>query len=496
MENEPGHLSSALKNPSLLRQSAYINGAWVKAKDNKTFSVIDPSSRQTIANVPDLSADDCRHAIECAATAFPAWRDRTAKERAVILRRWFNLCVENQEDLARLLTAEQGKPLAESRGEVSYGASFIEWFAEEGKRIYGDIIPATKAGQRILVTKQAVGVCAAITPWNFPVAMITRKVSPALAAGCTVVVKPAESTPLCALALAALAEEAGIPAGVFNVITSNQPAAIGAQLSGNRLIKTLSFTSSTKVGKMLMKQCAESVKKLSLELGGNAPFIIFADADLGAAVQGAMASKFRNSGQTCVCVNRILVQNDIYDAFADRLCKAVAELRTGHGTADGTTQGPLINDAAVAKVEEHIEDAKSKGASIVAGGKRHSLGGTFFEPTVLTNVNAQMKVAREETFGPVAALFRFDTEDEAINMANDTELGMAAYCYTKDLGRAMRVSEKLEYGIVGINEGIISTEVAPFGGMKESGLGREGSKYGIEEYVELKYVLLGGLARD
>jgi succinate-semialdehyde dehydrogenase/glutarate-semialdehyde dehydrogenase len=409
------------------------------------------------------------------------------------LRKWFDLIMANQEDLAQLMTAEQGKPLAETRGEVAYGASFIEWFAEEGKRIYGDVIPATQAGRRILVFKEPIGVVAAVTPWNFPNAMITRKCAPALAAGCTFVIKPAEDTPLSALALAVLAERAGIPAGVFNVVTTNQPAKVGGELTQNPLVRKFSFTGSTEIGKLLMRQCASTVKKVSLELGGNAPFIVFDDADLDAAADGAMLSKYRNMGQTCVCANRFLVQDSVYDAFAEKLAARIAKLKVGDGTADGVTQGPLINMDGVEKVERLLTDATSKGAKIVTGGKRHALGGTFFEPTLLRDVTTKMALAREEIFGPVATLFRFHTEGDAIRMANDTEFGLAAYYYSKDMGRIMRVAEALEYGILGINEGIISTEVAPFGGMKESGIGREGSKYGIEDYLEIKYLALGGL---
>lgn len=491
--NEQAKLTTLLKDPSLVKEAAYINGAWVAARGAST-EVRNPATGVTIARVPDCGANETREAIDAAASALPAWRDRTGKDRARVLRRWFELIMDKQDDLALLLTSEQGKPLAEAKGEVAYGASFIEWFAEEGKRTYGDVIPSPNPGQKILVTKQAIGVCAAITPWNFPVAMITRKVAPALAAGCTVVVKPAEATPLCALALAELAERAGLPAGVFNVVTTNQPAVVGAELSQNPNVKKLSFTGSTRVGKLLMQQCAGTVKKVSLELGGNAPFIVFADADLDAAVKGAITSKFRNSGQTCVCVNRLLVQDSIYDAFAEKLAKLVDDLKPGVGTESGVTQGPLITEAAVQKVEEHIKDAQSKGAKIMRGGKRHALGKTFFEPTILTDVTCEMKLAKEETFGPVAPIFRFKTEEEAIQIANDTEFGLASYVFTKDLARAMRVSERLEYGMVGVNEGIISNEVSPFGGVKESGLGREGSKYGIDDYLELKYILLGGLS--
>jgi len=439
-----------------------------------------------------MGGPEARRAIEAASAAWPAWRALTAGARARILRRWFDLIVENQEDLALIMTSEQGKPLTEARGEVLYAASFIEWFAEEGKRIYGDVIPPHQADKRIVVTKEPIGVCGAITPWNFPSAMITRKAGPALAAGCPMVLKPASQTPYSALALAVLAERAGVPAGVFNVVTGSATA-IGGELTANPTVRKLSFTGSTEIGIKLMAQCAPTLKKLSLELGGNAPFIVFDDADLDAAVQGALASKYRNTGQTCVCANRLLVQDGVYERFATKLAEAVSRLKVGPGLAEGTNQGPLIDENAVRKVEEHIADAVSKGARIVLGGKRHPLGGTFFEPTILADVTPEMKVAREETFGPVAPLFRFHTEDEAIRMANDTEYGLAAYFYTESSSRVWRVGGALEYGIVGINTGLISTEVAPFGGMKASGIGREGSKYGIEEYVEIKYMCIGGI---
>jgi succinate-semialdehyde dehydrogenase/glutarate-semialdehyde dehydrogenase len=482
-----------LKDPSLLKSDAYVDGAWRAADKGARFAVTNPATGKTVAEVADLAEAETARAIEAAARAFPAWRKKTAKERANILRKWFELIMANQEDLAQLMTAEQGKPLAETRGEVAYGASFIEWFAEEGKRIYGDVIPTTQAGRRILVFKEPIGVVAAITPWNFPNAMITRKCAPALAAGCTFVIKPAEDTPLSALALAELAGRAGIPAGVFNVVTSNQAAKVGGELTQNPLVRKFSFTGSTEIGKLLMRQCASTVKKVSLELGGNAPFIVFDDADLDAAADGAMLSKFRNMGQTCVCANRFLVQDSVYDAFAEKLGSRMAKLKVGDGFEDGVTQGPLINMDGVEKVERLLKDATSKGAKIVTGGKRHALGGTFFEPTLLRDVTTKMACAREEIFGPVATLFRFNTEEDAIRMANDTEYGLAAYYYSRDMGRIMRVAEALEYGILGINEGIISTEVAPFGGMKESGIGREGSKYGIEDYLEIKYLALGGL---
>ena len=481
----------ALKDASLLRTQAYINGAWTDGFARKTFPVTNPATGAELAQVADLGAEETRQAIAAAADAWPAWRAKTAKERAAILRRWYELIMANQEDLAVLMTAEQGKPLTEARGEVAYGASFIEWFAEEGKRVYGDVIPTHKNGTRLVVLKEPIGVVAAITPWNFPNAMITRKVAPALAAGCPVVIKPAEDTPLSALALAELAHRAGIPAGILNIVTGSDPVAIGNELTGSRLVRKLSFTGSTEVGKILMRQSADTVKKVSLELGGNAPFIVFDDADLDAAVVGAMASKYRNSGQTCVCANRILVQGSVYDAFAAKLAKAAEAIKVGNGLEAGTTQGPMINAAGVAKVEELLGDALAKGAKVLTGGKRHEAGELFFEPTVLTGITTDMRVAREEIFGPVAPLFRFETEEEAIRMANDTEYGLAAYFYSRDIGRVWRVAEGLEYGIVGINEGIISNEVAPFGGIKESGIGREGSKYGIEDFLEVKYLCMG-----
>jgi succinate-semialdehyde dehydrogenase / glutarate-semialdehyde dehydrogenase len=482
-----------LADSRLLKNEAYIDGAWVAAATGARFEVTNPASGEILARIADGADGEARHAIEAAARAFPAWRKKTAKERAVILRKWFELIMANQEDLAQLMTAEQGKPLAEARGEIAYGASFIEWFAEEGKRIYGDVIPTSHNGRRILVLKEPIGVVAAITPWNFPSAMITRKCAPALAAGCTFVIKPAEDTPLSALALAELAHRAGVPAGVFNVVPSNQAAKVGGELTQNPLVRKFSFTGSTEIGKLLMRQCASTVKKVSLELGGNAPFIVFDDADLDAAVEGAMLSKFRNMGQTCVCANRFFVQDGIYEAFAEKLTARVAVLKVGDGSAEGVVQGPLINMDSVEKVERLVKDAVSKGARVVAGGKRHPLGRTFFEPTVLRDATPAMACAREEIFGPVAALFRFTKEDDAIRLANDTEFGLAAYFYARDLGRVFRVAEALEYGVLGINEGIISTEVAPFGGFKESGIGREGSKYGIEDYVEIKYLALGGL---
>ncbi|MFV0888626.1 NAD-dependent succinate-semialdehyde dehydrogenase [Metapseudomonas otitidis] len=480
-----------LDDLNLLREQAYVNGQWIEADDDARFAVTNPANGELIAEVASLGRAETARAIDAAQAALPAWRARTAKERSTILRRWYELIMANQEDLARLLSWEQGKPLAESRGEIAYGASFIEWFAEEAKRVYGDVIPHDKPGRRLVVIKQAIGVVAAITPWNFPNAMITRKVGPALAAGCTVVLKPASETPLSALALAALGERAGIPAGVLNIVPGTRSREIGAELTGNPLVQKLSFTGSTGIGKLLMAQCAETIKKVSLELGGNAPFIVFDDADLDAAVQGALGSKFRNTGQTCVCTNRLLVQRGVYDEFARRLVAAVNALKVAPADDDGAQQGPLINAKAVAKVEEHIADAVAKGARVLAGGKPHALGGNFFEPTVLGEVTPEMLVARDETFGPLAPIFRFDTEEQAIAMANDTEFGLASYLYTRDLGRAWRVSEALEYGMVGVNEGLISTEVAPFGGIKQSGLGREGSRYGIDDYIEQKYMCLG-----
>ena len=481
-----------LNDPKLFRQACYVDGAWITAKGGAAISVDNPATGETIGTVPRLGAADTRTAIEAANRAFPAWRQKTAKERAVVLRRWFELMLANQDDLAKLMTIEQGKPLAESRGEVAYAAAFLEWFGEEAKRLYGDTIPGHQPDKRIVVIKQPIGVVACITPWNFPLAMITRKAGPAVAAGCTVVLKPASQTPFSALALAELAERAGMPKGVFNVITG--PASeIGGELTSNPAVRKLSFTGSTEVGKLLMSQCAATVKKVSLELGGNAPFIVFDDADLDAAVEGAIASKYRNTGQTCVCANRLLVQDSVYDAFAQKLAEAVGKLKPASGLEPGATQGPLIDDRAIAKVEEHIADALQKGARVVIGGNRHPLGGRFFEPTVLADVTPEMMVAREETFGPVAPLFHFKTEADAIALANDTEFGLAAYFYGRDVGRVWRVAEALEAGIVGINTGLISTEVAPFGGVKESGLGREGSKYGIEEFVEIKYLCFGGI---
>ncbi len=482
-----------LRNEFLLRQRCYVRGAWIESPDARTITVKNPASGQAIGTVPRLGAEGARAAIQAAQDALPAWRARTAKERAAVLRRWFELILANQEDLATLMTAEQGKPLTESRGEITYAASFIEWFAEEAKRVYGDTIPGHQADKRILVLKEPIGVVAAITPWNFPSAMVTRKVGPALAAGCTVVLKPASATPFSALALAELGERAGLPPGVFNVVTGDS-GAIGRELSTHPAVRKLTFTGSTEIGKQLMAQCAGTMKKVSLELGGNAPFIVFDDADLDAAVQGVLVSKYRNSGQTCVCTNRVLVQAGVYEAFARKLADAVGRLKVGDGLQAETQQGPLIDEGAVRKVEEHIADAVAKGAKVVAGGARHALGGTFFQPTVLTGATREMLVSREETFGPLAPLYRFETEAEAVQLANDTEFGLASYFYTRDLARAWRVSEQLEYGMVGLNTGLISTEVAPFGGVKESGVGREGSKYGIEDYLVLKYVCIGGIA--
>jgi succinate-semialdehyde dehydrogenase/glutarate-semialdehyde dehydrogenase len=486
------NIAAGLKDARLFREACYVDGQWIHAGSGQTIDVDNPATREIIGKVPKLSSAETRRTIEAANAAFPTWSKKTAKERAAILRRWFDLVMANQEDLARLMTLEQGKPLAEARGEVAYGASFLEWFGEEAKRVYGDTIPQHQADKRIVVIKQPIGVVACITPWNFPLAMITRKAGPAIGSGCTVVVKPAEQTPFSALALAELAERAGVPKGVFNVVTG-APAEIGAELTSNPIVRKLSFTGSTEVGKLLMAQCSATVKKLSLELGGNAPFIVFDDADLDAAVEGAIASKYRNSGQTCVCSNRFLVHDVIYDVFAEKLALGVKRLKPASGLEADSTQGPLIDEAAVEKVESHIRDAQAKGAKILAGGKRHALGGRFFEPTILTDVTTKMDVAREETFGPVAPLFRFKTEAEAIALANDTEFGLAAYFYGRDIARVWRVAEALEYGIVGINTGIISTETAPFGGMKESGLGREGSKYGMDEYLEIKYLCFGGI---
>ena len=481
-----------LEDAGLFRQQCFVNGEWQSAPEGAVLQVTNPASGEILGTVPKFGREETSRAVAAAEAALPGWAALTAGERSRLLRKFHDLLLAHQEDLAVLMTAEQGKPLAESRGEIAYAASFLEWFAEEGKRIYGDVIPGHQRDRRIVVLKQPVGVVAAITPWNFPAAMIARKIGPALAAGCTVVSKPASQTPYSALAMAELGSRAGLPAGVLNVVTGSAPA-IGAELTSNPAVRKLTFTGSTEIGRVLLEQCAGTVKKVSMELGGNAPFIVFDDANLEAAVAGAVASKYRNTGQTCVCTNRFLIQESIYEEFTERLADAANNLRIGDGLAGETDQGPLIDAAAVAKVEEHIADAVAKGARIVAGGNRHPLGGTFFEATVLTDVTPTMKVAREETFGPVAPLFRFTTEQEAIRMANDTEFGLAAYVYTTDLGRSWRVPEALEYGIVGLNTGIISTEVAPFGGVKESGIGREGSKYGIDDYLEIKYLCIGGV---
>jgi len=484
-----------LQDSSLFRQQCFIDGQWCDADRGETITVTNPANGTAIGTVPKMGSAETRNAIYAAERAQVAWRSITAKQRAVILRRWYELILENQEDLAVLMTSEQGKPISESRGEIAYGASYIEWFAEEAKRVYGDTIPAPTSDKRIIVVKQPVGVVAAITPWNFPNAMIARKCGPALAAGCSIVVKPASMTPYSALALAELGKRAGIPNGVLNVVTGSA-SAIGEELTSNPIVRKLTFTGSTDIGKVLIRQCADTVKKVSMELGGNAPFIVFNDADIDQAVQGAIASKYRNTGQTCVCVNRILVQEGIHDEFVSKLVKAVGLLKVADGFEEGSQQGPLIDISAVEKVEEHIADAKKKGASIAFGGERHALGGTFFQPTVLTGVTADMDCAREETFGPLATIFKFANENDAIQMANDTEFGLASYFYSRNICRVWRVAEALEYGIVGINEGIISTEVAPFGGIKESGSGREGSKYGLDDYMEIKYLCMGGISSE
>ncbi|BBO92110.1 NAD-dependent succinate-semialdehyde dehydrogenase [Desulfosarcina ovata] len=481
-----------LIDKSLFRQQCYINGKWENARSGAIITVSNPADGSVLGSVPDMSHEEVTAAVETAATALPAWRRRTAADRSQALRRWYDLVISNQADLAAIMTAEQGKPLTESSGEIAYAASFIEWFAEEGKRVYGDTIPAQQPGTRIVVTKEPIGVCAAITPWNFPAAMITRKAAPALAAGCVMLVKPASQTPLTALALAELAQRAGIPKGVFNVVTG-QSSVIGRVFTQNPLVRKISFTGSTEIGRRLMRDCAGTIKKISLELGGNAPFIVFDDADLDAAVRGAIACKFRNSGQTCVCANRIFVQESVYAEFAEKLASATQALTVGNGSTPGVEQGPLISQAAVEKVEQHIEDALANGANLIAGGQRHALGGTFFQPTVLCNVSPDMLIAKEETFGPVAPLLRFEVEGEAVRLANDTEFGLAAYFYSRDQARVWRVAGALEAGIVGINTGLVSSAVAPFGGVKQSGIGREGSKYGIEEYVETKYLCMGGL---
>jgi succinate-semialdehyde dehydrogenase / glutarate-semialdehyde dehydrogenase len=481
--------SLKLKDPKLFREQCYIDGGWHGADDGKTLTVRNPATGEVLGTVPSVGVAETRRAIEAADRALPAWRAKTAKERSVILRRWHELMMANQEDLAVLMTSEQGKPLGESRGEIDYASSFIEWFAEETRRVYGDTIPGHLADKRIVVIKQPIGVCAAITPWNFPAAMITRKAGAALAAGCTMVIKPASATPYSALALAELAERAGIPKGVLSVVTGAAQT-VGGEMTSNRLVRKLSFTGSTEIGKHLLEQCAATVKKTSMELGGNAPFIVFDDADLDAAADGAIASKYRNAGQTCVCAQRLLVQDSVYDAFAQKLVERVKKLKVGNGLEAGVTIGPLIDDKAVAKVEQHVADALGKGARVVVGGKRHALGGLYYEPTVLADVKDDMQITNEETFGPVAPLYRFKNEADAIRMANDTPFGLASYFYARDVGRVWRVSEGLEYGMVGVNTGLISTAIAPFGGVKESGLGREGSKYGIEEYLEVKYLCM------
>ncbi|MCO5099430.1 MAG: NAD-dependent succinate-semialdehyde dehydrogenase [Burkholderiaceae bacterium] len=487
-------MTMQLKDMRLLKRTGYVDGKWIDADSGRSFRVTDPASGQTIAELSDMGVAETKRAIDAAARALPAWRAKTAKERGAILRRWYELVLAHADDLALLMTTEQGKPLAEARGEVAYGASFIEWFAEEGRRVYGDVIPSNAPDRRLLAIKQGIGVCAAITPWNFPIAMITRKVAPAFAAGCTVVAKPAGATPLSALALVELAEQAGFAPGIFNmVVTGTQSSKIGEELCTNPTVRKVSFTGSTEVGRILLRQSAETIKKLSLELGGNAPFIVFDDADLDAAVEGAIASKYRNAGQTCVCANRIYVQAGVYDAFAQKLAARVSQFKVGAGVEEGVVIGPLIDDKAVEKVEEHVADALAQGASLALGGKRHSRGGLFFEPTILTGVRSSMRVAREETFGPVAPLFRFETDDEAIAMANDTEFGLAAYLYSRDIGRIFRAAEAIESGMIGVNTGLISTAEAPFGGVKQSGLGREGSHYGIDEYLEIKYLCLAGI---
>src|SRR5512138_932087 len=489
---QAGLAALSLKDSKLFREQCYVDGQWVDADSRKSFPVHNPASGEVLGSVPDMGVAETKRAIDAAERAWTAWRAKTAKERAAILRKWFDLMMAAQEDLAQILSAEQGKPLAEARGEIAYGASFIEWFAEEGKRAYGDVIPTHQADKRVLVIKQPIGVSAMITPWNFPNAMITRKAGPALAAGCTVVLKPAEQTPYSALAMAELAERAGIPKGVLNIVTGDA-ATIGKELCTNPKVRKLSFTGSTEVGRILMRQSAETIKKLSLELGGNAPFIVFDDADLDAAVEGALASKYRNAGQTCVCANRIYVQDGVYDRFAAKLTEKVKGFKVGAGNENGVVIGPLIDEQGLKKVESHVADALGKGAKIMLGGKRHEKGGLFFQPTVLTGVTPEMVVSYEETFGPVAPLIRFKTEDEVIALANNTEFGLCGYFYSRDVGRIFRVAERMETGIVGANVGIISTEIAPFGGVKQSGLGREGSKYGLEEYLEVKYILLGGI---
>jgi len=481
-----------LKDPSLFRDKCYLDGAWAAADSGRRFEVDNPADGSIVGSVPDMGAAEAKRAIEAAERALPAWRAMPAKERSKIVRKWYDLIVANADDLALILTTEQGKPLAEAKSEILYGASFVEWFAEEGKRIYGDTIPSPTADRRLLVLKQPIGVCAAITPWNFPNAMITRKMAPGLAVGCTFVLKPAEQTPFSALALAELAHRAGFPKGVINLVTGDAPA-IGKEFCANPIVRKVTFTGSTEVGRILMRECADTVKKLSLELGGNAPFIVFDDADLDAAAEGAMASKYRNAGQTCVCANRIYVQDGVYDAFAAKLAEKVKSLKVGHGTGAGVTIGPLIDAQGLAKVEDHVADAVAKGAKVIIGGKRSAQGPRFYEPTLLTGVTPDMKVSREETFGPVAPLFRFKDEAEALSLANATEFGLASYFYSRDIGRVFRVAEGLETGLVGVNAGVIANEMSPFGGVKQSGLGREGSKYGVEDFLEIKYVCLGGI---
>ena len=483
-----------LADPSLLRQQCYVDGAWHAADNAATMPVVDPASGELVGTAPAFGAAETKRAIDAAHRAFPGWRAKTAKERSSVLRKWNDLMLANADDLARILTAEQGKPLAEAKGEITIGAAYVEWFAEEAKRVYGDVIPTMASDRRLVVVKEPVGVCAAITPWNFPSSMITRKVSPALAAGCTVVIKPAEATPFSAFALAELAARAGFPPGVLNVIAGDAQS-IGAEMCANPIVRKLSFTGSTRVGRLLMQQVAPTIKKISLELGGNAPFIVFDDADLDAAAEGAIISKYRNAGQTCVCANRFFVHEKVYESFAQKLAAKVGALKVGRGTEAGVTQGPLINAAALAKVEEHLADAKARGAKVAIGGRRHALGGTFYEPTVLTGVRPDMQIFREETFGPVAPLIPFRDDAEVVELANRSEFGLASYFYSRDLGRVWRVAEALEYGMVGVNTGLITTEVAPFGGMNQSGLGREGSKYGIEEFVEVKYICFGGIDR-
>ena len=484
---------SKLKDKNLIVSKGYINGSFTSGETEKTFDVKDPSNGDLIISLPDMGIADTKLAIESASKAQKSWAAKTGKERSQILRKWYDLIIENKDDLAKILTAEMGKPLAEALGEITYGASFVEWFAEEAKRVYGDTIPGHQEDKRIVVIKQPVGVVGAITPWNFPNAMITRKVAPAIAVGCSVVLRPPTLTPLSALALGYLADKAGIPAGVFNIVMGTDSSGMGKELCSNELVRKITFTGSTEVGRILMRQCSDQIKKVSLELGGNAPFIVFDDADIDEAVAGAMISKYRNAGQTCVCANRIYVQSNIYDEFSKKLAKATKAMIVGNGFDDGVTTGPLIDKQALEKVEEHIEDAVSKGASVLSGGTRSKLGGTFYNPTVLTGVNASMKVAREETFGPIAPLFKFDSVEDVIKAANDTEFGLAAYFYAKDLSKVWKVAESLEYGIVGINTGLISTEVAPFGGIKQSGLGREGSKYGIDDFLEIKYLCMSGI---